>query len=817
MATAAFLAGLATFSAGGQQISTAGNAAQAQATALGDLAAQMQPGEWRELATIGFDGGAILLPNFAGDGSSPIIEFTDEAQRNPLTKKIYILGCARGSPGGSGLAYNCGSTGAEDAGFIEYDETSNSWRRMPTAPVCAAPHAYDHAALNPATGEYFFLESNQVQSRDFWKLSGGQWTTLPYPSGTLSGFGGLEFFPELGAFVFVDGGAGFPPAVFTLPSGATAWTKTDLGHPIGKDHNFSEYSAKHKLLFLGGGAGGDRVLLKMDATGRITRAADAPIPLGVYGSGGRQTTDPVTGNLLALETGGNVYEYDPTVDRWTRQGPHPLTGVYGSVIAVLTPVPEHGVVFAVKWNAGSGTVYLYKHSAGGAPPPPTPPPAPGGLTATAVSSSQIDLSWTDASTNETGFEIDRATSATGPWTQIATVGPNVTTYSDTGLAASTTYSYRVRATNAAGDSANSNVASATTQDPPNVAPAAPSELTATAVSSGQIDLSWTDASTNETGFEIDRATSATGPWTQIATVGPNVTTYSNTGLAASTTYSYRVRATNSAGDSPNSNVAGATTPSGLPPSGVLNVNFQPAGAPVPAGYQEDSGLAFGDRGNGLRYGWSSDKTAGARDRDSAASPDQRYDTLLHMGGGTWEAELPNGSYRVRVVAGDPAYGDVVSRTLVEGAVAIDGQTSAGQLWLEGTVDVTVADGRLTVSDVSGGATNKICFVDISAGGAPPPPPPEDSDGDGLPDAWETQHFGDTTSQDGAGDPDGDGSANLAEYQAGTDPTSASSVPGGAGGSGGNGGGGGGCGALGIESLLVAALHAGLRRVRPGRR
>jgi hypothetical protein len=92
----------------------------------------------------------------------------------------------------------------------------------------------------------------------------------------------------------------------------------------------------------------------------------------------------------------------------------------------------------------------------------TPPAAPSGLTATAASSSQINLVWTDNSTNETGFEIDRKTGSTGSWSQIATTGAGVTSYSNTGLTASTTYYYRVRATNSAGDSADSNEASATT-------------------------------------------------------------------------------------------------------------------------------------------------------------------------------------------------------------------------------------------------------------------------------------------------------------------------------------------------------------------
>ncbi len=95
------------------------------------------------------------------------------------------------------------------------------------------------------------------------------------------------------------------------------------------------------------------------------------------------------------------------------------------------------------------------------PTPGQPPAAPTNLVATAISSSQIGLSWTDNSTNETGFQIQR--SGTGvAFTFVATVHANVTTYTDDGRAAATTYYYRVRASNSSGNSAPSNVASATT-------------------------------------------------------------------------------------------------------------------------------------------------------------------------------------------------------------------------------------------------------------------------------------------------------------------------------------------------------------------
>ncbi|HEY3078652.1 MAG TPA: S8 family serine peptidase [Chloroflexota bacterium] len=176
--------------------------------------------------------------------------------------------------------------------------------------------------------------------------------------------------------------------------------------------------------------------------------------------------------------------------------------------------------------------------------PTTPPLAPTGLLATAPSASQIDLTWTDASSDEDGFALERSTDAL-TFAQITTLPANTQSYSDTGLAAATTYYYRVRATNAAGASPFSGVASATTRD---TVPIAPSALSATALTGRQVRLSWTDRSTNETGFKIERRR-GTGSWSQIATAARNATTYTDSGLVGGAQYTYRVRAYNSAGNS----------------------------------------------------------------------------------------------------------------------------------------------------------------------------------------------------------------------------------------------------------------------------
>ncbi len=91
------------------------------------------------------------------------------------------------------------------------------------------------------------------------------------------------------------------------------------------------------------------------------------------------------------------------------------------------------------------------------------PADPSALAATAASTSQINLTWTDNASTETGFKLERSPNGTTGWTQIATPAANATSYSDTGLSAATAYYYRLRATNAAGDSAYTATASASTQ------------------------------------------------------------------------------------------------------------------------------------------------------------------------------------------------------------------------------------------------------------------------------------------------------------------------------------------------------------------
>jgi carboxypeptidase T len=214
------------------------------------------------------------------------------------------------------------------------------------------------------------------------------------------------------------------------------------------------------------------------------------------------------------------------------------------------------------------------------------PAAPSGLTATPVSQTRIDLAWTDNSDNESGFQVERSPDGT-TWTPVYTTTANVMVYNDTGLTCGTTYSYRVRAHNAGGESDYSNVANAATVV---CAPAAPSSLTATPVSQTRIDLAWTDNSDNESGFQIERSLDgSTWIWTPVYTTTANVTVYNDTGLTCGTTYYYRVRAHSAGGDSGYGSVANAMT--------IVCVPAAPSGLTATPVSQTQIDLAWTDNGD----------------------------------------------------------------------------------------------------------------------------------------------------------------------------------------------------------------------------
>ena len=140
-----------------------------------------------------------------------------------------------------------------------------------------------------------------------------------------------------------------------------------------------------------------------------------------------------------------------------------------------------------------------------------------------------------------------------------------------------------------------------------------------------------------------------------------------------------------------------------------HVNFSNNTVQVPAGYVNDVGLAFG-RGE-LNFGWNQDNTANARDRDRSSSPDELHDSLNHLQlpnnpNAVWRIAVPNGTYTVHLLAGDPDTIDSVYRLNVNGMLAVGGTPTTSNHWFDGTVTVTVTDGQIVVGNAADRRTTR---------------------------------------------------------------------------------------------------------------
>ena len=219
--------------------------------------------------------------------------------------------------------------------------------------------------------------------------------------------------------------------------------------------------------------------------------------------------------------------------------------------------------------------------------PSEPPERPTGLEATSVAHDAVSIAWDDPGDSSiSGYEIlrrNRDTDALGVFTAIEeNTGTADTAYIDASVTASTRYVYRVKAVNSAGESPQSSYVNVDTPAGP-PPPARPAGLEATSVAHDAVSIAWDDPGDSSiSGYEIlrrNRDTDALGVFTAIEeNTGTADTAYIDASVTASTRYVYRVKAVNSAGESPRSSYVNVDTPAA--PAKSVVVEEPPPEKPV---------------------------------------------------------------------------------------------------------------------------------------------------------------------------------------------------------------------------------------------
>jgi fibronectin type 3 domain-containing protein len=328
---------------------------------------------------------------------------------------------------------------------------------------------------------------------------------------------------------------------------------------------------------------------------------DALVPSS--GQGSSDTTPPASPTSLGATAGdGNVSldwdnnsesDFDSyTVYRSTTSGSGYsaiASGLSASAYTDNTVVNGTTYYYVVTATDTSSNESGDSNEASATPQVPAPS-APTGLNATDVSDTQINLTW-NAASGATSYNVKCSTSSGGSYTTIAT-GVSTTSYSNSGLTASTTYYYVVSATNAGGTSGDSAEASATTQAPPDTtSPAAPSGLGATA-GNGSVSLDWNNNSEPDfASYTVYRSTTSGSGYSSIAS-GLSSSAYTDNSANNGTTYYYVVTATDtSSNESGNSSEASATPtapPDTTPPAAPLGLGATPGDSSVSLDWNNNS-------------------------------------------------------------------------------------------------------------------------------------------------------------------------------------------------------------------------------------
>jgi hypothetical protein len=296
-----------------------------------------------------------------------------------------------------------------------------------------------------------------------------------------------------------------------------------------------------------------------------------------------------------------------------------------------------------------------------------------------------------------------------------------TSYTDTGIAASTSCTYTVKARDKStqnNTTTASSTASATTLASPDTQAPTPNPMKwaaaprATGTYNNNKIIMTAATATDATGVEYYfTCTSGAGGH---SSGWQSSTRYVDTGLTSGVTYTYTVTArdkgTNQNVGTP-SPAAGAVA--GSLPTPLIRINYQKAIDIPPAGYLPDAGDVYGDRGNGFTYGWNTDHVSTMRDYGSTS--DARLNTIVNFKvGGRWDIAVANGMYDVEAAIGDPCYNRSGYFLNVEGTNYWSNTNLLKLQFLTDTQTVTVSDGKLTIDNgPAADSDTRLCYVIVT--------------------------------------------------------------------------------------------------------
>jgi hypothetical protein len=414
---------------------------------------------------------AAAWVEFATGGSSPTV--SQQGVIHPGSAvQTYFPAVGVDSSGNVGMTY-MESSSSEDVSMYFTGRLASDPANTMEAPTLGDGGS---ATLSPnRAGDYAGIALDPSTSATFWvgneyARSGGSWGTW------------------LCQFTISSGGETQPPTVATAASASPSpvtGTTTNLS-VLGADDD-GEPSLIYTWAVTAQPSGATTPTFSINGTNAAKNSTATFYAAGSYtfqatitDTAGLSVTSSVSVTVNQTQTSISVSPASVTlVPGGTQQFTASALDQFGSAMATqpsftwsidtggVGTVSSHGLYTAPS-STGTATVRATAGSMSGTASVTvtTIPNPPSNLTATAVSRTQINLTWTDNSTNETGFKIQRSSDGGSSWTRIATVGHGVTSYHDTTVHRRTTYEYRVAAYNGAGTSAWSNIATATTPRTP---------------------------------------------------------------------------------------------------------------------------------------------------------------------------------------------------------------------------------------------------------------------------------------------------------------------------------------------------------------